>query len=343
MSTRSTLSIVVGIAILGGQAVVHAQNCSLRNPDRQIFAMFPDATSYKSLVQAITPEIRADIEAALGSPLRLRDVGKHTAYIALEGAVPLGFVHARAEIGKRGAMELVWAYDLDLTLIDFSVQRCRERKGDLIRSDSFRAKLVGTDLKGIRSFLTQGNQSVDLQALGLPDEAESIASTIVLCGATTRVVTEMAFGSAVFNARLLGNVHRFSPQTAKVTRIKTPLAADVSVTPTPGSSEARAFDPDSLVVLRSLSPEQRTIGGWVFAKWSAHPAAPEVWLAVSASGAIVSAVIVGDVDETTRTLFSDLVGKRLPLGTAVSDRSADSPFRCAAELLAVLKTHGIGG
>ena len=77
METKRALTVIVGIVVLAGPTVARAQNCSLRNPDRQIYAMFPHATSYRSVVQAITPEARTEIEAALQSPLRLREVGKH--------------------------------------------------------------------------------------------------------------------------------------------------------------------------------------------------------------------------------------------------------------------------
>ena len=31
----------------------HAANCALRNPDRQIYEIFPDATTYRSVVAAV--------------------------------------------------------------------------------------------------------------------------------------------------------------------------------------------------------------------------------------------------------------------------------------------------
>lgn len=340
MVTRSIFIVALGIITIVGHNPALAQNCSLRNPDRQIFNMYPNATSYKTITKPITEEIRTEIEIALGSPLRLREIGKHSACVVLKGKAPIGFVHARTEIGKRGALELVWAYDLDLTLVNFEVQRCRERNGDLIKSKAFRAKLVGSDLSTMRSYLINKNQDVNVQALDLPNKAKSIAHTTVLCGLTTRIVTELVFGDELFNARLMGNVYRFFPETAKVTKIKTNLSnRSILVSQ---KSNTPAFAHDSLVVLRSISNDGETLGSLVYAKWSALPSEPELWLAVYPGGSIANAVIVGDVDDATRSQLSSLVGKRIPSSNAINQHPANSLLRCARELMNVLNTHGIG-
>lgn len=340
MVTRSIFIVAIGIITLVGHKPALAQNCSLRNPDRQIYKMYPNATSYKTITKPITKEIRIEIETMLGSPLRLREIGKHSACVVLNGKAPIGFVHARTEIGQRGALELVWAYDLDLTLVDFEVQRCRERNGDLIKSNAFRSKLVGSDLSTLRSYLIKKNLDVNVQALDLPNKAKSIAHTTVLCGVTTRIVTELVFGDEIFNARLMGNVYRFFPETAKGTKVKTKLSnRSILVSQ---KSNTPAFAHDSLVVLRSISNEGETLGSLVYAKWSALPSEPELWLAVYPGGTIANAVIVGDVDDATRMQLSSLVGERLPSSDAVRQHRADSPIRCARELMNVLNAHGLG-
>lgn len=317
-------------------------NCALRNPDRQIFEMFSEATSYRTVVAEIDQKLRDDIEAKLGIELHFGDLGKHTVYLVLKDKVPVGFVHARSEIGKSGSVELIWALDLDLSIRDFRVQRSREKHTAAIKSDAFRARLVGRSLSQIKSYLTSGEPGVDIRALGIPPEAASIAHTAVVCGAKCRVITEMAFGDAIFDARLLGNLHRFFPETAKVTRIKALFNGEsVASIERAMAGSAEQIDRASCTVLRSLAADGATLGVSVFSRWSAHPSAPEVWWSVDPEGTVRDVVVVG-ADARVNDSFAEMHGKRLTsLATSRRTESA-SPALCAAEVLAMLAAHGIG-
>jgi len=77
----------------------HGANCALRNPDRQIYEIFPEATNYRSVVAIVDADLRQRIEQQLGSNLSKSDVGKHTAYLVLKDSIPIGLVHARTEDG----------------------------------------------------------------------------------------------------------------------------------------------------------------------------------------------------------------------------------------------------
>ena len=103
-----TLGLAAVLTLAIAQAVP-AANCSLRQPRRQIEQIFPDFTNIKSIDAAIDKDLKARIEAVLGSELSISDVGKHTAYIVLRDGVPIGIVHARTETGARGSIQLVWA------------------------------------------------------------------------------------------------------------------------------------------------------------------------------------------------------------------------------------------
>jgi len=112
------------LLITGSQ--VQAAICVLRNPDRDVFVLFPEATNYKAFYADLDNSNRKIIEGKLGQPLDINDVGTHTFYVILKNAVPVGFIHARAEWGKYGNVEVIWAFNLDGTIKDYMIQRSRE-------------------------------------------------------------------------------------------------------------------------------------------------------------------------------------------------------------------------
>ena len=342
---RNSLMLLVGgiAAALVGPAAVRAANCALRNPDRQIYEFFPDATSYRSIVAEVDRGLKSDIESRLGSQLALSDLGKHTVYIVLKDKVPVGFVHARSEIGKSGSVELVWALTLDLAIKDFRVQRSREKHTKVIRSSGFRDRLAGRNLRELFEVLTDGNTGVDEAALQIPPEASTIAHTAVLCGAKCRLITEIAFRDAVHDARLLGNVYRFFPGTAKVTKIAAPFSDEaVATVKRLTGSPVGQIDPESCTVLRALDHDGETIGVCVASTWSAHSAQPEIWWAVAADGVIREVIALGDLDDQAARAFSELSGKGLADLESGKTNSAPSAVKCASELLALLTAHKIG-
>ncbi len=59
----------------------YGANCALRNPDREIFDMFPNATRYRSEVGKVDVRIRDRVEDELGFKLAFSDLGKHSLYL----------------------------------------------------------------------------------------------------------------------------------------------------------------------------------------------------------------------------------------------------------------------
>ena len=329
MWTYGLGAVVVAVMTCGS---AHGANCALRNPDRQIYEIFPEATSYRSVVALVDADLRQRIEQQLGSDLSKSDVGKHTAYLVLKDSIPIGLVHARTEAGARGSIELVWALDLGMNIKDFRVQRSREKHSNVIKADAFRQKMIGLDLAGIQSLLTAGNDDIDVAALQIPPSATTIAHTVVMCAVKTRIITELAFPDSMQPARMLGLVHQYFPGTVKVTTV------------TVGTSDGSP-DPmqrGSLTILRAIGPQEKTLGVLAFTVWAAQPAQPETWWAVSPEGVVRDVLVVGPVDDRFRDQFAALIGADLPAVAAEAARAPQSPSACAAEVLAVLAAHQIG-
>jgi hypothetical protein len=319
-------------------------NCSLRNPDRQIYEIFPAATAYRTITGVIDETRKARIEEVVGSELVATDLGQHTVHMVLRDTAPLGFVHARAEVGARGSVELVWALDLDLALRDFRVQRCRERNADAVESDSFRKSLVGRNLAELKSLFSDGNRDVNLSALGAPADAAPLARTVLLCALKTRVITELAFEEPVRGARLLGHLHRAFPATASATRIADPFGGPaLEAALQAAGGRVAPLETATATALRSLDGAGATLGFVVCAPWTDHPARPECWFAVAADGAVLEARLVGEAPEALRSQFASLAGAMPASTPGEPEPAVGSPTRCARFVLGGLTVHRARG
>lgn len=317
-------------------------NCALRNPDRQIYKIFPDASSYRTIVARVDDEKKKAIEAIVGSSLARTDLGKHTIYVVLRDSVPIGFVHARMEIGMRGSIELVWALDLDLSIKAFSVQVSRERNTKAIESEEFKKKLVGRNLAAIKSLLSDGNHDVNLAELDLQSNAASIAHIVVLCALKTRVITEIAFADSVLASRQLGNVHKAFKDTASVRKLETPLnAAAMTAAKKALGSAQFPFDRSSFKVFRSINEDGSPNGMLVYATLKDdNSQLLETWWSISTSGAVIEVRILRGAEMNLKSTFLALTGKNLQ---QLQSNTIDATLaqQCAIALLCILKTNGM--
>ncbi len=316
-------------------------NCALRNPDRQIYEIFPHASSYRTIVARVDDEKKKAIEARVGSPLARTDLGQHTVYLVLRASAPIGFVHARTEVGTRGSIELVWALDLDLSIKAFRVQQSRERNTKAIESDDFGSKLVGRNLAAIKALLSDGNHDVNLAALNLPSNAASIARVVVLCALKTRVITETAFADSVLAARQLGNVYRAFPDTTSVHRLETPLSnAAMTAAGQALGSAAFPFDRSSFAVFRSIVEDGSSNGILVYATLTDDESQTKTWWTVSAGGAVMEVRVLSDAGPEAHAAFSAVAGRNLQqLQSATTDPTPAE--RCALAVLSILETNGM--
>lgn len=334
--------VLVTSALMICNGALAQANCSLRNPDRQIYKIFPNASSYRTIVARVDDEKKNEIEATVGSALARTDLGKHTIYVVLKDSVPIGFVHARMEIGTRGSIELVWALDLDLNIKEFSVQVSRERNTKAIESDKFKKKLVGRNLAAIKALLSDGNHDVNLAALDLPSNAASIAHVVVLCALKTRVITEVAFADKVLASRHLGNIHRVFKDTSFVRRLDTPLkkAAMTAAKKALGSTPF-PFDQSSFSVLRSINQDGSSKGMLVYAKLiNDDKSQTETWWSVSTSGVVIEVRVLNDKGLKLQAAFSALAGKDLQQ-LRNEEKVVTHPQQCALAVLSILEANGM--
>ncbi|HEW79345.1 MAG TPA: hypothetical protein ENH34_05205 [Phycisphaerales bacterium] len=150
--------------------------CAFRNPDRDVYAMFPQATGYRSVIKKLDRKARKEIEKFLGQHLDYDEGGEHTFYLILKNEDVIGVIRPHAERGKHGIVEMVWAFTLDGKIKDFEIQRSRERGTALIKSEEFRRQFRGRTLK--TAFTEKKSRKINTALFTLPKNAEKVSSLI---------------------------------------------------------------------------------------------------------------------------------------------------------------------
>jgi len=195
MKIRVLLILAISSIIYGPGAskVLGQAYCALRTPETSIKSMYPEATSFRSIVRSINQSTRESVAANLPShSLHFGELGRHTLYVALKEQEPIGFVHARSEATKWGLMEIAWAIDMNLRIKDFMLQRCRDRNRSKIETPEFRNALAGLSFDDLKARTVEGFDN-----LPIPPEARNLTEALLYCGLKTLLTTKLAWGEDI--------------------------------------------------------------------------------------------------------------------------------------------------
>ena len=123
MAIRPVLMIILLLmsAMSWGEAY-----CGLRDPIAMISKLYPNYQNYRSIVRTIDAQTRIEVSKRLpGMPLHFGELGRHTLYVINSSNKTAGFVHVRSEQTRWGLIEVAWAIDSEMKIIDYQFQRCR--------------------------------------------------------------------------------------------------------------------------------------------------------------------------------------------------------------------------
>ena len=196
MTRRGHLLIALALAMAALlPAVTHAQAfCALRDPTSQIYQLYPQADSYRSIVRQVNATTRSNVNERLQFTIHSRELGEHTLYVAMAKNVPIGIVHVRSEPGDWGLIEIAWSIDLDLKLRGFAFQRCRGRACQSVDTEPFRAALAGRDLPAVRALLSADGNALQQQYPWAGPDNERLAVAVVRSALKTMAVTDAVWG-----------------------------------------------------------------------------------------------------------------------------------------------------
>ena len=185
------------LAVCPAAPAVAQAYCQLRDPVGQIYRLFPEATTYRSIVRTVDQKARDATVDALPFSLHYNELGRHTLYVALRDGRPLGLVHVRSEAGRWGLIEIAWALDLDLNVKGFAFQRCRDNARDTVTDPAVSGQIIGKGFTQLRAMLSADGETLAPGALNLPRHAEpaaaALAATTVRSALKTIMVTAVAW------------------------------------------------------------------------------------------------------------------------------------------------------
>ncbi|MEZ5497925.1 MAG: hypothetical protein R3E77_00710 [Steroidobacteraceae bacterium] len=188
----------IALLLLAGIVATPTANaqafCALRDPTSQIYRLYPQATSYRSIVRSVDANARARLAAELPFSIHSREVGKHTLYLALRDGVPLGLVHVRSEPSDWGLVEIAWSIGLDMRISGFAFQRCRGRGCPDVESVDFQTLLQHRNLDGARALLTPAADHLSAALAWHDPASERLAVTVARSAVKTLAITDLIWG-----------------------------------------------------------------------------------------------------------------------------------------------------
>ena len=196
--TLCILAVILGLTpqLAKGQAY-----CSLRDPNRIIQEIFPEATGFRSFLRKVTPKHTEILKSELPIDFDSREFTTHTLYAVHQSGRILGYVQSRTEEADWGLAEIIWVLDADLKLSTFRFQRCRSRWQSQVEGESLQAALRGRselNLQQIRA--TQGTSAL-VKELGLPSQSEKLVGAVIESGLKALGLARVVWGEDIKSIR----------------------------------------------------------------------------------------------------------------------------------------------
>lgn len=183
--------------IFSANSFAAAPYCALRDPSHQIYAMFPSATSYRSVVRKVDALARQSLNEKLPFTLHHNELGEHTIYVPVQKVMPLGIVHVRSEMGVWGLMEIVWALDRQMKVVDFKFQRCRGDSCKTVIEKNIKSLLQGKGERELADLLDENKTALKHGLLELNDSELYLAGSIIKSAIKTIAVTKGSWPDTV--------------------------------------------------------------------------------------------------------------------------------------------------
>ena len=312
--------------------------CALRDPVRQVYEMYPNADSYRSIVRTVGEQHRSIIAERLPFTMHFTELGRHTLYAALDGKRPIGLVHVRSERGKWGLVEVAWATDLDMHIVDFRFQRCRDRAKDLLDTEEFRAQLIGKGIDDLLQMLAGDYRGVNASFLRVPPGAEKLAAVVVRCGAKTLAANEVVWGEDLTGLRYLDRGLAAFNAAESVQVVADPYASGVlAAVEAALQGASTAIDRSDVVALRVRDANDSLLGTVVRTSCDIDGRRWTKWWSVDARNTIAGISSVGPwPDEQTERAFTSLVGASMN----ETSSCASGAMVLATEVLILAGHHG---
>ena len=315
--------------------------CGLRDPVRGIHKIFPEAEAYRSIVRTIDGSVRDAVAEELPFTLHFNELGRHTLYVATINSKPIGLVHVRSEQGAWGMVEVAWAMDLDLRVINFALQRCRSRQRSAIESDEFKQQLIGRSFADLQAFLTVDGSELREDAIEVVPKARALARTVVRSGLKAISTTRHGWTSEVDLLKLLNHAYTAFPDGENVEQVSNVYVPEVdrAVTRAVGQPLGEGLDREGALLLRVRDGDRELVGCALRLALHSMGREMRLWWNIGPDLSIKAVIPEGGwADRETELSFRDVIGMSL---RDVSDCATTAQL-VGAEALAVVRHHAEG-
>lgn len=301
--------------------------CALRDPVNTIYELFPEAKSYRSNVQTVGRKAREAVTSQLPFSMHFNELGRHTLYVALKEAVPIGFVHARSESGEWGITEYAWAIRTDLSIQGVKVQRSRDPDIRKLTSTELNSYVEGRGLAGLSA-----ERAIAIKA------GDKLKTAVLSSAMKALIIIETVWGDEFSE---MPPVHLYSEQLtgaigiSKIDALYDPATLDQLARI--GLAESPAFQRDSLAGYRLSNPNNQILALAVRTPNSVVSPSETLWWLVSRDGEIVR-VTNGDKVSPATNMFESLLGRKPKNAQACSSLAE----LAALEISTLTRRHASG-
>ena len=190
--------------------------CSLRDPIAAIHNLFPEATDHQSIVKIVNKDARNAVSDQLPFTLHFNELGKHTLYVALNKNTPTGLIHARSELSDWGIIEIAWALNLDLSIHNFYIQRCRIPACSDSNLKFLKDYLKGKSFKQVLKALSPNGEKLYIDIPSKSNDIESLSRSIIQSALKTITVTNIVWKEELENLNRHASVKKYFPSQQEI-------------------------------------------------------------------------------------------------------------------------------
>ncbi len=298
--------------------------CALRDPAEAIQKLYPQSSTYRSVVRTIDESVRQEVSAKVPPhALHFSELGRHTLYMVFQGDNPMGYVHVRSEQSEWGLVEIAWAIDMDMKIADFTFQRCRNRYKSTIESDSFKNQIKGKDFEQMKALLVAEQFTLRTDALVVEPKAVPLAQVLVRCGIKTLLVTELAWREEIVKNELLDTARSSFSNTVDIEMVSRPVTTQVlSSLNNEFDGASPGIDRSSVSLAKVLDDSGAILGAMYRGEVNIDRKKSAIIWAVAPDGEVINIVNrSGWQQNATKQAFESNVGKKFTTGTQCSDRT----------------------
>lgn len=187
----------------------------LESPEQRIEQLFPTATRHEEHVRVIERTRGREVRELLPESISYHERGKRVVYSAYENNSPLGFLHVRNEISAWGVIEIAWELNLDLTVRDFTLLRCRDPQRKFIESERFHKLVRGGSLESLTKLL-DGHGNLDVNSTPIPSQARDLCRVIIHSGLKCLSVTRVGWSLDISKSLIRDSATREFPAATEI-------------------------------------------------------------------------------------------------------------------------------